>query len=371
VAREILARAPASPSVPGLAGAVGDALFACVLGRAEPGIDIDFWFARAIHAVNARRPGPSLHRGVAGLGFVIATYSDAQEELLCAIDQMLVGRLSGLPCASLQSGVAGIALYASLRSHAATGRTLQRAALAALAAAATPSDGGLLWHTPESYARARDVQVRGESITEFGMAHGIGGALVGLSALAKRGYAEAADLARAGLRALWEWEGARPNRFGRISFGPKGRAGTVELGGGTWCAGDPGALRACWIAAQAIGDTISAAGALSRLRETAQRDVEGALTRATGRIDLCCGSSAVAQVYLRMHRETDEPLFRAAHERLLAECARDVARLTASSFQYGRAGVLLALLAAETSKTPVWDSILGISLPLAAREGEG
>src|SRR5260370_21604981 len=81
LARETLAALQKAPALSGLGGSVGDALFACALNRLDPSIDLDSWLARAIRVTNARRPGPSLHNGVAGLGFVLATYSDAEELL--------------------------------------------------------------------------------------------------------------------------------------------------------------------------------------------------------------------------------------------------------------------------------------------------
>ncbi len=345
----------------GLEGSVGDALFACTLNRIDPTIDVDVWFARAIHAANGRRPGPSLHNGIAGLGFVLASFADA-EEILAAIDRMLLGSFSELPPASMQSGVAGVALYASLRSGASGGRQLQRAVIAALARAARPSQGGLVWHTPSSYARARGAKVLAEPVTEFGMVHGMGGTLVALAALARRGYPEASDLARAGLRAVWAWERPGPNRFGRIGFGADGSAGTHELGE-PWCVGDTGVLRACWLAASVIGDAISAARALERLRECARGHAEGAKAGLPGRIDLCCGSAVIAQVYLRMYRETGETVFQAANERLLDECDTHLSQMSLHNFRFGRAGVLLALLSPGMTGEPIWDSILGLSLP--------
>jgi ribosomal protein L16 Arg81 hydroxylase len=361
LARQTLAALEASPARSGLAGSVGDALFACALNRVDPTIDVDSWLARAIRSTNARRPGPSLHNGVAGLAFVLATYADA-EELLCTLDEMLLRSLPTLPPPSLQSGVAGIALYASLRSKAATGQELQRAVVATLASAATVSDDGLVWHTALSYAHDRGVPVAGGPITEFGIVHGIAGTLVALAALAERGHSQAADLARAGLRALWKWERPGTNRFGRIYFGPHGSMGTHDLAG-RWCTGDPGVLRACWIAANVVGDKASAQRALEHLRADAQRHADGETAGQPGRFDLCCGSSIIAQVYLRMYRETGQSLFRVANERLLQECAEQVTRMSQNNVRYGSAGVLLALISPQLSEEPIWDSILGISIP--------
>lgn len=361
LARETLAALEALRS-PGIEGCIGDALFAAELRRFDSSVDIASWVVRSVEIVNAFNPGASLHRGLAGLGFVIATHSD-DENALCNVDELLRSALPTLPSAGLQSGVAGVALYASLRSHAATGRRLQRAVVAALAQAAQSSRGGLVWHTPLSYARRRRMDVRAEPITEFGIVHGVAGALVGLAALAQAGQPDAAELAREGLRALWAWERSKPNGFGWIAFGPDGANGTIEFDEGIWCVGDPGVFRACWLTANAIGDGRSAERAVERLREGARRHIDGAPCGLHGRIDLCCGSSAVAQVYHRMFMDTHEPIFQDAQRRLLVECARQVAQIDRASFRFGRAGVLLALLSAPTDETSMWDTILGFGLP--------
>ena len=264
----------------------------------------------------------------------------------------------------MQGGIAGIALYASLRSGAESGRRLQLAVIEAFASAARPIDGGVVWDTPVAYARSRGIDVRGELVTELGMVHGVSGALVALSALAAQGHTDAAALARAGLHAAWTFERPSPNRFGRVEFGPRGADGTREFDDCCWCVADPGILRALWVTATTIGDAESAERALGYLREDASRDADGALPGERGRIDFCCGCSIVAQVYRRMYLETGEDVFLAAKDCLLGVCTDGVTQLGPQGFTYGRAGVLLALLAGDdTEDDSVWDSMLGVSLP--------
>jgi hypothetical protein len=193
------------------------------------------------------------------------------------------------------------------------------------------------------------------------MAHGVAGALVGLAALAARGDTTAAGLARAGLEGAWAHAGSRENRFGRVLFGPRGSLGTLELDR-RWCVGDPGVLRALWLVARTAGDADSAERALKELSIDAAIDARGD-DHLEGRLDLCCGASATAQVYLRMHRETGEAVFREANAVLLARCAKGFDQLRDSSFRFGRMGVLLALMAAERGEDPSWDAMLGMSLP--------
>jgi hypothetical protein len=363
LARSTLAGRQSARVSAGIDGAVGDALFACALARIDESVDVNAWLARAISTANSRRPGPSLHNGVAGLGFLLACYADGVEDRLMRIDGLLTATLSSLPPASMQSGVAGIALYAALRSHAATGRALQRAIVSTLADAATPSDGGLLWHTPLDYALARGVPASGAPVIELGMVHGLAGTLVALATLAAAGHERAADLARAGLVALFAREQRGDNRFGRIDFGPPDARGVHEFTDSRWCIGDVGVFHAAHRAARIVHDDATAERALAWLRESAAAHAAGAAAGASGRYDLCCGAAVIAQIYWRLHRDTGEPLFSAANRRLLDACATEVAAMTQTSFAYGRAGTLLALLSPLVDEAPSWDGVLGLASP--------
>ena len=71
-----------------------------------------------------------------------------------------------------------------------------------------------------------------------------------------------------------------------------------------------------------------------------------------------------------MYQATGEQLFLVASERLLNRCAQKVEGRGNWSFAYGQKGVLLALLAAHEDEDPVWDAMLGISLPRSVCELE-
>jgi hypothetical protein len=196
------------------------------------------------------------------------------------------------------------------------------------------------------------------------MVHGAGGTLVALSALAAAGHREAADLARAGMNATWSAARGEENRFGRIDFGVDGSLGAMTMHTLKWCQGDPGVLRALWLTARTLGDEASARRALDALRADAERDARDGWRDRDARIDLCCGAAAVAQVHTRMHRETGEEAFGAASRALLAHCAERLDGYEVASFQYGKRGALLALLSAERPDVdPIWDAMLGMSLP--------
>jgi hypothetical protein len=347
---------------PGIIGVVGDALFACALERHERAA-AEPWIQRALDDAEAHGSDVSLHRGLAGLGLLIAMYRPDEAELLADLDALVTAHLDQLPSASLQSGAAGIALYASVRARTESGAELGRAVVERLRASAVARHGGLVWHTPAAYAEGRRMSVQGEPILEYGIVHGVAGTLVGLAALASSGDEAARELARAGLTAAWAHAREGANRFGRVLFGEDGSLGVTEYHTPRWCVGDPGVLRALWLAARVVGDAASAERALLALRDEAARDAR-APDRLAGRLDLCCGAAAVAQVHRRMHLETRDALFRDAAGALLARCAEGYARVEDVSFAYGRKGVLLALIAADDGDTdPGWDAILGMSLP--------
>jgi hypothetical protein len=342
----------------GVVGVVGDALFAAVLAELDSTIDVDDWIERAIAAA---RPEPSLHRGLAGLGFVLALYRP-DEARLRVIDDSVRLALPQLPPASLQSGVAGVAVYASLRSHAASGRALQAEIVRCLEERAQVDGPGVVWHTPLSYLQRRRVPSAPEPIIELGIVHGVAGALVGLAALARCGHGVAADLVRAALTALWARQARQPTGFGRIELGVDGAGGAIDCGREPFCVGDPGILRAAWLSARAVGDEESAQRALVGLRAVADHELTRPITEAT-RLDLCCGIAASAEVHLRMHAETGEPAFLAASRRLQQACAARVGALPFYDFRFGRAGVLLALLSGSGLVDPRWDALIGISFP--------
>jgi hypothetical protein len=360
--RTLLAEASRS-SEPGggIRGAVGDALFACAFAGSDASV-AQTALERAIADIEEHGTEVALHHGIAGLGLVVAMYRPDERDLLGLVDELTTSQLEALPPGSLQSGVPGLALYASVRGSAESGRGLQRAVVDRLRATAIAWRQGLVWPTPPSYADRRLVPKKGEPVVDLGMAHGLAGALVGLAALTARGDADARSLAGAGLAAAWSSARADGNRFGRIVFGEHGEDAEHEFGNSSWCAGDPGVLRALWLTARVVGDTHAAQRALTALRDEAARDARGE-ERLSGKVDLCCGAAAVAQLYLRMHGETGESIFREANTVLLARSAAGYERLEERSFQYGRMGVVLAQLAAERPEEPRWDAMLGMSLP--------
>lgn len=350
------------PSQFGLAeGLIGQVLSACELARTQPDFDNAAWAERAIDSFNSHGAGQGLHSGVAGMGLVLALYFADVEELLAAIDAALVPKLATLAPTSLREGWAGIALYASVRSQSPSGQRLQTALVEAFAAAALPERGGVMWLVPRSYAQARGVSVLAEPIREFGMVHGMGAALVGLSALAAQGHSRAAELARGALRWVWAHDRGAPNHFAFHIFDETYTA----LSNGAWCTGDVGVVRGCWIAARTLGERDAAARALE-LARTLARDwlTIGKPQRVQAdRLDLCCGSAAVGQIFRRFHMETSEALFRTVSDEIFADAHAHLSHVTDDGFQFGQLGILTALHSSAASLTPNWDCVLAMSLP--------
>jgi hypothetical protein len=172
---------------------------------------------------------------------------------------------------------------------------------------------------------------------------------------------------RAGLRGVWARERPGPHRFCHIDWGYNGEDGSRAFTDRRFCLGDPGVLRGLWVAASSIGEPYYAERALEHLRSEATKDLGGALPGAKNRFDICCGVSIIALVYLRMHWETGEKLFLDASARLFSVCAANVAKDKLDTFSYGRPGTLLALLAADSDEDPIWDGILGDSIPKLTR----
>ena len=342
-------------------GLVGQVLAACELARVERSVDTGEWATRLIERFNKSGAGPGLHSGIAGMGLVLALYFGGAEELLEAIDAAILPRLAALPPTSMREGWAGIAQYASVRSQSPSGRALQAALVKSFAASSVSERGGTTWHVSRAYAESRGVVVRGEPIRELGMVHGIAGTLTGLAALATAGSAQAAELARGALRWLWAIEQPAPNRFGWSLHGEH----FDNLGIGTWCTGDIGVIRGAWLAAQACADGASIARLLQLAREQAQDwfSVSAPARRETNRFDLCCGSTAVAQIFRRFHMETAETVFRTTSDAIFSGNLAACEQVLADDFQFGKLGILTALLSAAANLTPTWDCAFGVSVP--------
>lgn len=341
-------------------GLLGQAISACELARSDRSVDAEAWGMKVVERFNAHGGAAGLYDGLAGMGLLFALYIPGAEELLESVDHALLPHLPSLPPTSLRNGLAGLAIYASTRSQSPSGQALQRALVHYLAAVAVADGEGLVWNTDPAYARQRTLDASALPVREFGMAHGMAAILVALSALARQGHGPAREMGGRALRWMESHARAAPNRYGWFELG-----GRDELANpATWCTGDPGAIRARYLCAQACGDMAAVNRALEMARDLAAHWTDlYAPSRREALIDLCCGSTAVAQILRRFHLDTGETIFQSASAAIFAQSERELDSLHSDSFQFGKLGVLTALLSFASNRAPTWDCVLGLSYP--------
>jgi hypothetical protein len=132
-----------------------------------------------------------------------------------------------------------------------------------------------------------------------------------------------------------------------------------QLHPNTWCTGEPGIARAAWLAARAVDHAGHTGRALELARHVAERILAGVPAGFAHRHDLCCGGASVGHVLHRFFEDTGEPRFRDAASAVLTRLHLPVVE----SFQFGRTGVLAALLTACTDIELDWDVGFGMALP--------
>ncbi|MBK7861301.1 MAG: hypothetical protein IPJ65_22355 [Archangiaceae bacterium] len=346
-----------------MSGAVGLGLFGAA--AAEVGADptlAEAALARAFERFNALGAGPGLHDGLAGLGLFAQLTFDLSSALL-PVDRRLteVARSPGV-LLSLRSGLAGLALYASTRLATESGAALAAAVVERLETLAVAHRGALTWPTPTAYAKGHGLTVLAEPVLEPGLAHGQAGVLVGLAALARGGVARARALLAPALDWLWQVERPGPSRFGWAMFGGGTDAPVQALYDLSWCTGDAGVARAAWLAAEVLAEPKQQARALALARAVAGEVLAGKSPGLAHRPDLCCGAAGVGHIFNLFFADTFEPPFAEAARRALGPLLERLPPLEAGSFQFGRLGVLAALIAATTDAAFAWELALGVRL---------
>jgi hypothetical protein len=81
-----------------------------------------------------------------------------------------------------------------------------------------------------------------------------------------------------------------------------------------------------------------------------------------GRLDLCCGASAVGQLLHRFAVDTGEACFLEAARATFAPLGAGLGGVEFRGFQFGRLGVLTALLSATHDGPMSWDLFQAMSL---------
>lgn len=335
-------------------GALGTAIFACALARLDESFNAWPWIEQAVAYLNAHGAEPGLV-GLSGLGAVIASSFPDEEEVLTSFDESLIGHLPRLVAGDWHFGHSGIAVYAALRSQTPTGQALAQALAEGMRAAAIPLAGGVVYALKSEPA----------GTINMGMAHGLAGALTGLTILFQLGFVELETLIRGSLTTLWRFERTEPNRFAWF-YRSADDTNPILSSRGSWCWGDPGVLRAAYLAASACGDAPSRGRALAAARRGAAVAIATSWPKADeGGLSFCCGCSIAAHIYGKYWRETQEVIFRRAQEHILVACLDHLSSVPIFGLSHGRMGVLLALLYGASDEDPSWDIIRGLSLPVA------
>jgi hypothetical protein len=322
----------------------------------------------------AARFDVSLFSGHTGLLWTLA-YTDPSTA--CAVEAAAASVASGLVAAGetapmhfdLVLGAAGLLVLGRLVVRCTGDDRLTRAVSAWLAANAhCPS----VWRTPTGPYRTTPPTVAGEFYYDWGVAHGIPGAVATLV------HSEL-DLGRA------EAAAQHLERFARAvglvgldqGFGPSRRPllptfsgpGGLQLGHAeSWCYGDAGAGVVLALAALGTG--------IPRCSEMAHSFVEAAdsaLRRGAAMVEhlepgLCHGVAGLALLAARLHQATGQARFADCAiqivDRALELNMFDPDRVAAAHGQgllCGVAGIGLALHALLSSQAPSWDMILGLS----------
>lgn len=356
-------------------GKVGVAFALCELanvGHADAPSHAERAIVAAIDQFNAQSAGPSLHSGIAGLGWLIDRWSDA--EALCTdIDESLSAHVHASPerpVVSLREGLIGVGLYASHRSRRAdSARALLRAVSTEVNRAARLTEQGPTWLTPPNYLVSRggtrlftEAQQLGV-IYEWSTAHGVAPMPLLLSQCEANDLGVASTSTELALQWLWATTQPQRNRFGWI----QGDGRRVELPLNAWCTGDWGAILPMWLAAREAGLRDEADRALAFARELARRLLDGERPGEPQSVDLCCGLSSVVCIASSFAGFSSESIFGEAAVSLVRQTLDHLDRLDADAlsvgFQFGLSGVVATLVSVLSGQPPSWAGLLAHAPP--------
>jgi lantibiotic modifying enzyme len=377
-------------------GLAGRALFFAYLDLALPG---GVWgdraaeaVERAIDAMAAAPPDPSLFSGFTGLawtldhlrGWFFDESDDPGEEIAAAVEKVLGKSWSEL---DLLQGLTGVGVFALERLPRPGAEECLRRVVTRLGELARQREGVASWPTPSDRMTNEQRAWFPYGFTFTGVAHGAAGTIsllaaadaAGVSARPLLDHAVAWLLAQRlppGAASVFPYETAED---GAAPDAPLGRPSRLA-----WCHGDPGIAAALLGAARRVGEPVWEREAIAVARHAAARS---ASEKAIVDAGLCHGSGGLLHLFNRMYQATGDPsLGEAARfwfDRTLALRRPDegIAGFLAwdndvqgvagwrsvPGFLTGAAGTGLALLAAATAIEPAWDRVLQVSIP-AARE---
>lgn len=366
-------------------GSAGVAAFLVVLGNALRSRDLKNRACELLQAgltsINGSPLG-GLHYGLAGVGWALALIQREQtsavdEETLIEIDQVLLDlverdRTNGM--FDLTSGYAGVLAYALERLPSSTGRRLAIVTAAALHACSGAMAGVGAWRTTKAWVRPNFLAVAPEGYFDLGVAYGNAGACAALAKAVRADVAPAGARARVEAVARWILEQRVDTPLAAFPWWTEGAI--QYCGFHAWCYGDPGVAAALFTAADAVGDSVCMAEAVSAVQQAAARSIrEHLIQDAT----LQHGAAGVAHIYNRFYQRTGDRFLRDAAASWIRETLRwrqpgsgiggyrgirfEGTATTerwknARGFLTGAAGVGLVLLGAIGDDEPVWDSVL-------------
>ena len=277
------------------------------------------------------------------------------------------------------TGLTGLGVYALERLPAPAALSCLRLVVDRLSEIAERRRSGrITWRTP---ARLLDSKLRARYPNGFynlGMAHGIPGVIVLLSAAWAAGVRPRKSRVLLEGAVAWLLDQRRRRRGGSRFASRVAPNVEAESCRSAWCYGDPGVAAALLAASLRVGVPEWEREALEIARTAAARPPDEAGVFDAG---LCHGAAGLGHVFNRMYQATgDATLLRAARfwfHRALAMRTSDggVGGFSALGFREdgttyregvagiltGAAGVGLALLSAASSIEPAWDRMLLLS----------
>ena len=324
---------------------------------------------RLVRRIEAGLPIASLYGGAAGVGWVAAHVAAEAEELLGAIDKVVIDALEVSRWAGdydLVSGLVGLGVYFLERGEAGLGG-LERV-LDHLETSAQRTAEGIRWHTAPALLPPHQRATAPAGYFNCGLAHGAAGVVALL--------ARVPDRARGLLGGAARWLAAQRMAPGGSCYFPAMITEERVVKSRTaWCYGDPGVLLALWRANPSRELEDLAASALGR--SPAEAVVFDA--------DLCHGAMGLAHIANRFFQATGDERFRELavgwidHALTLRIPGEGIAGFrshhgatpttpaywaTQPNLIDGAAGIGLALQAALGSTEPAWDRLMLCDLPV-------
>jgi hypothetical protein len=369
-------------------GWAGIALFFAELDRACPGEGHDETaadlLARAIEGTAGQQVLSGLYGGFPGVAWTVEHLTarlfgseEGEDDPGEDVAALLARHLDHSPWTGeydLTEGLTGFGVYALERSPRRWGEECLRSAVARLAETAEVRTEGVAWRTlPEGMAPELREQFP-EGSFNLGVAHGVPGAISVLARAWVAGVEEARPLLDRAV--AWLLAQKLPSGAGAIfptCVAPR-PAGPTKTSRVAWCYGDLGIACALLSAARAVGEAVWQREAHEIGRATTARSPE---SEDPADACLCHGAAGNSHLFNRLYQASGDRIFADAARtwlRWALEMRRPGARFGGfqcwadgpqgedwyddPGFLMGAAGIGLALLAAATPLSPVWDRVL-------------